>query len=374
MSCMENIEVYIPKGACVKTIPVQSLSTSTARKIGVSRLQNGSETSEKQMSQTVMWISPVELREKEVTVGKDSRDKVPVDQRPLVTKITAGQFCLPVVSSSITAFKVLRKILTAHKAPIRLSETVNDATSVPCSSRSSNLRQNAFIVFNSQIFLSVKKRKSQGRQVSAQNSVLASSSVLPVSPSPLDQQDATSKCQEEALKDTPPSTHEIKIENVQTPVTEVDNNKQISAFLYNVSKDMPENMPEQCCTDEECQKVDGSTSYSCSQTSPAQTPENQKSKQNVSLEISYSQPDIIQESLSPHTSRESEQPMEADGEGETLDENECLETAVLPKVESCLMFDFDQLAKEERINHLRARLRQKEAALNIFNSKPADQM
>lgn len=107
--------------------------------------------------------------------------------------------------------------------------------------------------------------------------------------------------------------------------------------------------------------------------SPPKPPEDLESGQ----ETSSSQPNILQQPQTIHTSSIiSEQPeAAAGGERETHeDDNEHLEDAMLPRAESCLAFDFDQLAQEERINHLRARLRQKEAALSIFNAKPTDQI
>ncbi len=107
--------------------------------------------------------------------------------------------------------------------------------------------------------------------------------------------------------------------------------------------------------------------------SPPKPPEDLESGQ----ETSSSQPNILQQPQIIHTSSViSEQPeAAAGGERETHeDDNEHLEGALLPRAESCLAFDFDQLAKEERINHLRAQLRQKAAALSILNAKVTDQV
>ncbi len=203
VSCMENIVVYIPKEACVKNMPLQSLSSSTARKISVALFPHGSE---KQMPQTVTWICPVELREKEVAVGKDSREPVPLSQRPLVSKITQGQFSLPVVSSSITAFKILRTHLKAHKPKIQFSWLENGAASLP--SIRESVRQNAIIVCNGQIFLSV--RKSHCRRVRLQNSPSASSGVSPVSPSKQKQINPPS-CQAQPVLNTSPRPQQSKV-------------------------------------------------------------------------------------------------------------------------------------------------------------------
>lgn len=199
MSCMENIVVYIPKETCVKNIPVQSLSSSTARKI---RVALSPHESEKRMPQTVTWICPVELREKEVAVGKDARDTLP--QRPLVTKITPGQFLLPVVSSSITAFKVLKTILKTHKPKIQFSGLETEAASQ--SSIRDSVERNAIIVFNGQIFLSV--RKSRCRQVTLQNSPSAPSGVCPGQQNQINN---PSSCQAQPLPDTSARSQQSKV-------------------------------------------------------------------------------------------------------------------------------------------------------------------
>ncbi|KTF77754.1 hypothetical protein cypCar_00019659 [Cyprinus carpio] len=351
---MENIVVYIPKEACVKNMPLQSLSSSTARKISVALFPHGSE---KQMPKTVTWICPVELREEEVAVAKDRREPVPLIQRPLVSKITPGQFSLPVVSSSITAFKVLRTILKTHKPKIKFSGLENDAASLPSIRQS--VRQNAIIVYNGQIFLSV--RKARCRRVRFQNSPSAPLGVCPVSPSKQNQIN-TPSCQAQPLPDSSPRPQQSKRQDVQTPVKDLDINIQISPLLHKVS----EEMPERCCKDKESQKEDESRSLS----SPPKPPEDQ--------ETSSSQPTLLQQPQIIHmASVISEQPEAAAAGGEREmheDDNERLEGALLPRAESCFAFDFEQLAQEERINHLRARLRQKEAALSNFNAKPADQI
>ncbi|XP_016151219.1 uncharacterized protein [Sinocyclocheilus grahami] len=355
---MENFVVYIPKEACVKNMPLQSLSSSTARKISVALSPHGSE---KQMPQTVTWICPVELREKEVAVGKDSRELVPLSQRQLISKITPGQFLLPVVSSSITAFKALRTILKAHKPKIQFSGLENEAASLP-SIRDSDVRRNAMILYNGQIFLSV-------RRVRLQNSPSAPPGVCPVTPSQQIQLN-TSRCQAQTPLETSPRPQQSKSQDVQTPVRDLDINTQILPLLHKVS----EEMPEQCCTDKECQKAcqsgEAREEESRSRSSTPKSPEDLESGQ----ETSSSLPSILQQ-INHTSSSISEQPEAAGGQRETSeDDNERLEGTLLPRAESCLAFDFEQLAQEERINHLRARLRQKEASLSIFNLKPTDQI
>nr|XP_055023451.1 uncharacterized protein si:dkeyp-110g5.4 [Misgurnus anguillicaudatus] len=335
---MENIEVYIPKGACVKIIPFKSLSTSMARKISVHLPQKRSETSEKQ---PVTYISPVELREKAA-----SSEMVALDQRSSMTKITPGQCWLPVVSSSVEAYKVLKSILTAHKPRIQLSGPETEADS-----RASSLQKNSFIVFNNQIFLFVKK--SRGKPVRSQNS-LPSQSASTVSTSQQNQQNSPPSCQTQSIEDSLPRPQQ----RLDLSVTrESGINAQTKSSL------LQKDTAEQRFTSSECQKASGTTSGSAN--SPPKSPEDPKLIQK-DLQTSNSEPHQSQSTT--HASSEvSEEPKTAGGSGET---DEHLETAgFLPKVESCLTFDFQLLAKEEKISNLRARLRQKEAALSVLNSR-----
>lgn len=110
---------------------------------------------------------------------------------------------------------------------------------------------------------------------------------------------------------------------------------------------------------------------------PLEAPLDQESSHEASpMEVTVCQPQILQQSQILQTSSGISQQLEAaGGDGEMdQDDSERLEAVVLPRAESCLAFDFEQLAHEERINHLRARLRQKEAALSIFNLKPTFQI
>ncbi|XP_065104489.1 uncharacterized protein [Paramisgurnus dabryanus] len=336
---MDNIEVYIPKGACVKTIPFKSLSTSMARKISVHLPQKRSETSEKQ---PVTYISPVELREKAA-----SSEMVALDQRSSMTKITPGQCWLPVVSSSVEAYKVLKTILTAHKPRIQLSGPENEADS-----RASSLQKNSFIVFNNQIFLFVKK--SRGKRVRSQNSALPSQSASTVPTSQQKQQNSPRSCQTQSIEDSLPRPQQRLDPSLTRESPGI--NVQTSSLLQ-------KDTAEQRWTSSECQKAAGTTSSSA--TSPPKPPEDPELIQK-DLQTSNSKPHQSQSTT--HTSAEvPEEPKTAGGGGET-DEN--LETAgFLPKVESCLTFDFQLLAKEEKISNLRARLRQKEAALSVLKSR-----
>ncbi|XP_056320403.1 uncharacterized protein si:dkeyp-110g5.4 isoform X5 [Danio aesculapii] len=360
---MENTVVYIPKEACVKNIPLQSLSSSLSRKISVALFQH------KSRKQTVTWICPVELRQKEASLGKGSSRL-----RPLLTQITPGQFLLPVVSSSITAYKVLRTDLKTNKPEVQFSgQEETEVTSL--TSIRNSVQRNAIIVCNGQIFLSV--RKTRCRRVTLQSCPSAPEGVGSASSGQHQQINNTDSCQAQLLRDTSDSPQQnqdfiLQVQDVQPPDQELDPNTENSPLVQKIS----EEMPEQCCTEEECQKEAELTSESRSRSNtPLEAPlDLESSHEASSMEVTDCQPQILQQILQT-SSGISQQPEAAGGDGKTdQDDSERLEAVELPRAESCLTFDFQQLAHEERINHLRARLRQKEAALSIFNLKPTDQI
>ncbi|XP_036435532.1 uncharacterized protein si:dkeyp-110g5.4 isoform X2 [Colossoma macropomum] len=142
MSSVENTEVYIPTDACVRNISVQCLPPSIARKMGVRpspREPNGS-------PQTVTWICPVELREKGSSSSRTAQTH---------RFLTQGQFRLPVVSSNPTASRIFSKFLYSGKSVLQAGEP--DAP-VACS-RVSSHRKNAIILYDGQIFLSVRRKR-----------------------------------------------------------------------------------------------------------------------------------------------------------------------------------------------------------------------
>ncbi|KAL6459393.1 hypothetical protein MHYP_G00328650 [Metynnis hypsauchen] len=142
MSSVEDTEVYIPKDACVRNVPVQCLPPSVARKMGM----RPSPREPNDSPQTAMWICPVELREK-----GSSSSRTPQTRRFL----TQGQFKLPVVSSNPTASRIFSKFLYSGKSVLQAGEL--DAPAA-CS-RVSSHRQNAIILYDGQIFLSVRRKR-----------------------------------------------------------------------------------------------------------------------------------------------------------------------------------------------------------------------
>ncbi|XP_066500200.1 uncharacterized protein si:dkeyp-110g5.4 [Hoplias malabaricus] len=129
MSQKTDMEVYIPKDACVQHVSLQSLPSSVTRKMGV-RIHTA-------QPQRATWICPVELRGKGLS-GSGC--------------LTPGNRLLPVVSFNPKASRIFQNLRSADDIPEQ------KAAPVLCS-KVSSYKQNAIVLYNSQIFLSLRKNK-----------------------------------------------------------------------------------------------------------------------------------------------------------------------------------------------------------------------
>ncbi|XP_007237021.3 uncharacterized protein si:dkeyp-110g5.4 [Astyanax mexicanus] len=151
MSSDKNTEVYIPKDACVRTVPLQCLPSSIARKIDKRHLLTKSKRSSRDPSQTTTWICPVELREKGMSTCRTAQT---------CRFLTRGQFRLPVVSSNPMASRILHRFLSPGG---RLPQADDPDAPAVCS-RVSSYRRNAMVLFRGQIFLTVRKKTTADGQ------------------------------------------------------------------------------------------------------------------------------------------------------------------------------------------------------------------
>ncbi|KAK1801455.1 hypothetical protein P4O66_022716 [Electrophorus voltai] len=153
MASLESAEVYIPRDACVRTIRLQDLPSSISRKIGnCLRASEHERQACRRSSPTATWICPVELRPEAGERPAAGRTLVPLE----------GQVCLPVVSASLLAHRLLQEALPYGNRSHSPAGPDGGAAPVSCS-RVSAGRRNAMILYDGQIFLSVRKTKNQGR-------------------------------------------------------------------------------------------------------------------------------------------------------------------------------------------------------------------
>ncbi|KAJ8257204.1 hypothetical protein GJAV_G00183040 [Gymnothorax javanicus] len=160
----DRLEVYIPKEAEVQSVRAQTLPPGMRKKMGLLSTARASDADH------VTWISPVVVRERgpSPALPSDPLKAPPLSRSALACLTVASKagssslsgwsrYWLPVVCSSLPAFKVLRKFM-----PNGNSQTPNlkrETHQPACASRGRPLRfsQDAIIIRQSQIFLSVKK-------------------------------------------------------------------------------------------------------------------------------------------------------------------------------------------------------------------------
>ncbi|XP_030640485.1 uncharacterized protein si:dkeyp-110g5.4 [Chanos chanos] len=179
MSSLERTEVYVPKDAKVQTVPVKYLPASTARQIGLLKSLKPLGGSMKEMPQTATWISPVVIREKKAAESSDASDTARSHLTSQVKKTAQGRFQLPVTTSNLTAFRLLRKFVPVDKC--QSQNTEQEVLAAPLTrGRVTCFGQDAIILYNGQIYLSLKKDKSSRKQWRKQKSDPEGQSVTPV--------------------------------------------------------------------------------------------------------------------------------------------------------------------------------------------------
>ncbi|KAI1893145.1 hypothetical protein AGOR_G00140900 [Albula goreensis] len=156
-------EIYVPKEAAVRSVPVESLPVAVLRRMGVSDRPRAAG------SASATWISPVVIREKGTKVSLPISHCRSVVQAWLNTvagtsspRGQLGQCWLPVSCSNLLAFKVLREFLPprsrctsspSQEQALRACQPDTTPLGLP-------LNQDAIVIHSGRIFLSIMKALS----------------------------------------------------------------------------------------------------------------------------------------------------------------------------------------------------------------------
>ncbi|KAG7472551.1 hypothetical protein MATL_G00109910 [Megalops atlanticus] len=163
--CMDTFEIYVPKDADVMSVPAQTLPPTIMKKMG----PFSAPTSPDASSVMVTCISPVVVRE------KGSHARIPVGSSDgararLTTAATSyaspsvgtkGQCWLPVACSNLKAFKVLREFMSQDSCCPQDAGEEEEVTA--CSpapllhGRPLCFSQDSIIIHRGRIFLSIMK-------------------------------------------------------------------------------------------------------------------------------------------------------------------------------------------------------------------------
>lgn len=154
MDALASSEVYIPKEAEVKTIPLWSLPKYTLRRIGLAQ-PDGDGSKNLSASPKATWISPAVIRERGRPLFNHAGDKAKVSMTSLLKKeleTVQHPIHMPFVSCNCTAYNVLKEFLPTR----RISRQPTQTSLLPHGSPPGT-QQDAVIIYGGRIYLSIRK-------------------------------------------------------------------------------------------------------------------------------------------------------------------------------------------------------------------------
>lgn len=152
MELLENLEVFIPAHAEVKTVPLRSLPTSVLRRMG----SLPSSSWQPADSLEGVWICPAHLRGRGQRRTESSGEDEEEDVKRLVWQ-RCQALTGPVRVSFVTASRAAYNVLSSG-TPLRRAA----AAAAGRAARPAKTTQDAVVVYRSRIYLSI--RRSPGRR------------------------------------------------------------------------------------------------------------------------------------------------------------------------------------------------------------------
>lgn len=154
LDTLDNFEIYIPKEAEVKTVPVWTLPFSIRRRMGLLGAQSG----HAMRGPNATWISPVAIRERVCSPNNlATAESAKMNMASLVTndlKGTSTPFHMAFVSSSCAAYSVLGDFLPSRENMEMETPALSNLLPHGTPPRS---HQDAIIIHHGRIYLSLKK-------------------------------------------------------------------------------------------------------------------------------------------------------------------------------------------------------------------------
>ncbi|XP_078144557.1 uncharacterized protein LOC139913100 isoform X2 [Centroberyx gerrardi] len=391
MDILDGFEIYIPKKAEVKTIPLWSLSNSMLKWMGLPQSDcDGSRNLA--ASPEGIWISPAVIRKRGHPSANHTGDSAKESVSLLLSrKLRTAQvpFQMSFISSNHTAYRVLGDTLPGRKAVS--AQTSQYSMLSHCSLP--HTHQDAIVIYRGRVYLSIKRTKrvrSQG-ETHEPNPVaqsLLSDSLLPATSA------STSESQKELLNDYYRSKK--KLATCKDGVTHSENedefmNKERDASSSKAAHSVPQ-------SSDGIHKVDSL----CHETSGKDPGGKQAIEEDARKPTWFQQEgeeeEVVVNKVIPTGSGESEMEDLRCQEAASADQNDVdsnlqvssdeVDDAIAVTEDSNIQsstrgallglaftstpvpqdFDFEQLAQEELISQIRAKLREREAALNNLQS------
>ncbi|KAM8754172.1 uncharacterized protein AB9X84_011079 [Acanthopagrus schlegelii] len=347
MDCLESLEIYIPVEAEVKTICLWSLPNSVLKRMGLP-LYDTEGSRKLAESPEGIWICPAVLRKKGQRPTSSAENSMTENMSSLMGKAFrggTGPFRMSFVSSNHAAYNILQDTMPKGQVSAHMSRSSQlHPSSAP------QTYQDAIVIYHGRIYLSIRKpsrsqhkQETRGPKPASQFSVLSTSHVSSKS--------QTKRQSPEASLD--PADKHLKRTRLNVPVPEISSNQ-------------PDDLT----------KVDDhSTTYKELTAEKATCHESAWFHLRGEQEAVVSNDTEIQNSVSE----------EADGTSQNNDGGECdnivgvvehssnqswskrasQETAC---ASTSLQQEYDELAQEEEISQMKAKLRLSEAVLNNMYS------
>ncbi|XP_071331056.1 uncharacterized protein lrif1 [Trachinotus anak] len=348
-----RLEIYIPAEAEVKNIPLWSLPKSVLRRMGLP--PSDSEGSTKLAgSPEGIWICPVTLRRKGQK-GAENMSSV------LGTEFTAapGPLRMSFVSSNRTAYQLLKDV------PGKKVSAERSLTSPTPQALGAQMHRDAVVIYRGNIYLSIRRpSRSQRKRETRDPQPTARSS----SPST-----SSSKGQrKELLNDNRP-----KKKHTTCKVTHSENKKDVTHKVRDVSSSrtarcVPQSTGSEHKVDSHCHTDARGEEAAAVEPAWFQTQEAAAAAAAVANTDSgeCEMQDLDgEEAESTNQNSDMDTNMQING-GEVNRSSTRTEPLAAAQASTSQMkeFDFEQLAQDERIARMKARLRQNEAALSNFPS------
>lgn len=157
----ERMEIYIPVEAEVKSIPLWRLPKGVSRRMGLPLSISGSK--ELKDCPECIWISPALIRRKGQKQIIQTENEVKQNMVSLLGRKTqsgSGSLRMSFVSSNRPAYRVLKDTMPGKTVAAHAS----DASQL-CQGSSTQTCQDAVLIYNGQIYLSIKKpNRSQAQR------------------------------------------------------------------------------------------------------------------------------------------------------------------------------------------------------------------
>lgn len=158
MDLLDQLEIYIPVEAEVKTIPLWSLPSSVLRRMGLSDPQGSRRLSD---SPEGVWICPAVLRRKGQKPAIENMSSLLARE----CRAAPGPFQMSVVSANRTAYQLLKDTMPGKN----VSAQSPHGSLLP-QSRAPGTYRAAVIIYNGRVYLSARRSNQRETQPASQTS------------------------------------------------------------------------------------------------------------------------------------------------------------------------------------------------------------